>query len=171
MPPTRSCAILLLHVMHHFPPQEQSREDAVELKEEDVIPNTPSLITYSSRGYIKRMPVSTWDVQRRGGKGGRAAAAERVAFSVAACLGMWCALHSNLAYTTQHSGSVQVLWEESNIHILFVGCQFCSVPGKTTLFQLVASVPCSTHYQPFVCPALCVLLCAMLCRQGVWQAA
>lgn len=53
--------------------QEQSREDAVELKEEDVIPNTPSLITFSSRGYIKRMPASTWDVQKRGGKGGSAA--------------------------------------------------------------------------------------------------
>jgi len=39
------------------------------VKEEDVIPNTPSLITFSSRGYIKRMPVSTWDVQKRGGKG------------------------------------------------------------------------------------------------------
>lgn len=41
----------------------------MEPKEEDVIPNTPSLITFSSRGYIKRMPVSTWDVQKRGGKG------------------------------------------------------------------------------------------------------
>mgnify|MGYP001807553026 CR=1 FL=1 len=49
--------------------QEQSRDDAVDLKEEDVIPNTPSLITFSSRGYIKRMPVSAWDVQKRGGKG------------------------------------------------------------------------------------------------------
>lgn len=50
--------------------QAQTAEEAVEPKAEDVIPNTPSLITFSSRGYIKRMPVSTWDVQRRGGKGG-----------------------------------------------------------------------------------------------------
>jgi hypothetical protein len=34
------------------------------------VPNTPSLITFSSRGYIKRMPASTWQAQRRGGKGG-----------------------------------------------------------------------------------------------------
>lgn len=40
-----------------------------DLTDEDVIPNTPSLVTFSSRGYIKRMPVSTWDVQKRGGKG------------------------------------------------------------------------------------------------------
>jgi DNA gyrase subunit A len=49
--------------------QVQATEEAVEPREEDVIPNTPSLITFSSRGYIKRMPVSTWDVQKRGGKG------------------------------------------------------------------------------------------------------
>lgn len=49
--------------------QVELEEGGVELKEEDVVPNTPSLITFSSRGYIKRMPVSTWDVQRRGGKG------------------------------------------------------------------------------------------------------
>jgi DNA gyrase/topoisomerase IV subunit A len=42
---------------------------AAELKEEDVVPNTPSLITVSSRGFIKRMPSSTWEPQRRGGKG------------------------------------------------------------------------------------------------------
>lgn len=47
----------------------QPSADAVEPKEEDVIPNTPSLVTFSSRGYVKRMPVSTWDVQKRGGKG------------------------------------------------------------------------------------------------------
>ena len=49
--------------------QVESEEGTAELKEEDVTPNTPSLITFSSRGYIKRMPVSAWDVQRRGGKG------------------------------------------------------------------------------------------------------
>jgi DNA gyrase subunit A len=49
--------------------QVQAIEEAVEPKAEDVIPNTPSLVTFSSRGYIKRMPASTWDVQKRGGKG------------------------------------------------------------------------------------------------------
>eukprot|EP00775_Hariotina_reticulata_P008929 gene8929-9106_t len=42
---------------------------AAELKEEDVVPNTPSLITVSSKGFIKRMPSSTWELQKRGGKG------------------------------------------------------------------------------------------------------
>lgn len=40
------------------------------LREEDVIPNTPSLITVSSRGFIKRMPTTEWEAQKRGGKGG-----------------------------------------------------------------------------------------------------
>ncbi|KAF8061304.1 gyrA [Scenedesmus sp. PABB004] len=40
-----------------------------EVREEDVVPNTPSLVTVSSRGYIKRMPSAEWEAQRRGGKG------------------------------------------------------------------------------------------------------
>jgi len=40
----------------------------VELRQEDIIPNTPSLIVYSRRGYIKRMRVDALDVQRLGGK-------------------------------------------------------------------------------------------------------
>ncbi|KAF6254075.1 DNA topoisomerase [Scenedesmus sp. NREL 46B-D3] len=43
--------------------------EAAEQTEEDVVPNTPSLMTVSSRGFIKRMPSSTWEAQRRGGKG------------------------------------------------------------------------------------------------------
>jgi DNA gyrase subunit A len=43
--------------------------EAAEQTEEDVVPNTPSLVTVSSRGFIKRMPSSTWEAQRRGGKG------------------------------------------------------------------------------------------------------
>jgi DNA gyrase/topoisomerase IV subunit A len=43
--------------------------EASEQTEEDVVPNTPSLMTVSSRGFIKRMPSSTWEAQRRGGKG------------------------------------------------------------------------------------------------------
>lgn len=41
----------------------------LELRQEDIIPNTPSLIVYSRRGYIKRMRADTFDVQRLGGKG------------------------------------------------------------------------------------------------------
>jgi DNA gyrase subunit A len=43
--------------------------EAAEQTEEDVVPNTPSLLTVSSRGFIKRMPSSAWEAQRRGGKG------------------------------------------------------------------------------------------------------
>eukprot|EP00879_Flechtneria_rotunda_P023672 GHRR01025053.1.p1 GENE.GHRR01025053.1~~GHRR01025053.1.p1 ORF type:complete len:195 (-),score=25.95 GHRR01025053.1:283-867(-) len=43
--------------------------ESVELREEDVLPNTPSLVTVSSKGFIKRMPSSSWEPQRRGGKG------------------------------------------------------------------------------------------------------
>lgn len=50
--------------------QPQTPDESEAVREEDVIPNTPSLVTFSSKGYIKRMPVSTWDVQKRGGKGG-----------------------------------------------------------------------------------------------------
>lgn len=45
----------------------------VELRQEDVIPNTPSLVVYSRRGYIKRMRADAFDVQRLGGKGARRA--------------------------------------------------------------------------------------------------
>lgn len=41
----------------------------MELRQEDIIPNTPSLIVYSRRGYIKRMRADAFDVQRLGGKG------------------------------------------------------------------------------------------------------
>ncbi|WIA14237.1 hypothetical protein OEZ85_002775 [Tetradesmus obliquus] len=43
--------------------------EAAQLSEEDVVPNTPSLLTVSSRGFIKRMPSAAWEAQKRGGKG------------------------------------------------------------------------------------------------------
>ena len=41
----------------------------VELRTEDVIPNTPSLIVFSRRGYIKRMRAEAFNVQKLRGKG------------------------------------------------------------------------------------------------------
>ncbi|PSC74003.1 DNA gyrase subunit A [Micractinium conductrix] len=41
----------------------------VELKHEDIIPNAPSLVVYSKRGYIKRMRADAFALQRRGGMG------------------------------------------------------------------------------------------------------
>ena len=40
-----------------------------EFKEEDLIPKEEALITLTRDGYIKRMPPSTFRVQKRGGKG------------------------------------------------------------------------------------------------------
>ena len=42
----------------------------MELRQEDIIANTPSLVVYSRRGYIKRMRVDTFGVQNLGGRGG-----------------------------------------------------------------------------------------------------
>ncbi len=36
---------------------------------EDLIPNEPMVVTISHRGYIKRVPLDTYERQRRGGKG------------------------------------------------------------------------------------------------------
>jgi len=36
---------------------------------EDLIPNTPMVVTISHRGYIKRVPLSSYEKQKRGGKG------------------------------------------------------------------------------------------------------
>ncbi|EFN51479.1 hypothetical protein CHLNCDRAFT_56398 [Chlorella variabilis] len=41
----------------------------VELRHEDVIPNAPSLVVYSRRGYIKRVRPDTFGAQKRGGVG------------------------------------------------------------------------------------------------------
>ncbi len=43
--------------------------DEGELRIEDLIADEAALITISHRGYIKRVPVSTYRAQRRGGKG------------------------------------------------------------------------------------------------------
>ena len=45
----------------------------MELRTEDIIPNTPSLVVFSKRGYIKRMSADTFTAQRIRGKGAQAA--------------------------------------------------------------------------------------------------
>jgi DNA gyrase subunit A len=40
-----------------------------ELRPEDVIPNSSSLVVYSRKGFIKRMAIDTFSVQGRGGQG------------------------------------------------------------------------------------------------------
>jgi len=46
-------------------------DEEAELQIEDLIPDEDALITISHTGYIKRIPASTYRVQRRGGKGRR----------------------------------------------------------------------------------------------------
>ena len=40
-----------------------------EIDVEDLIPNEPVVVTITHRGYIKRVPLSTYEKQKRGGKG------------------------------------------------------------------------------------------------------
>src|SRR5258708_18398317 len=42
---------------------------AGEITDEDLVANEKVLITISGRGYVKRMPATTYRAQRRGGRG------------------------------------------------------------------------------------------------------
>lgn len=44
-------------------------EDYEEIDVEDLIPNEPAVITITHRGYVKRVPLKTYEKQNRGGKG------------------------------------------------------------------------------------------------------
>lgn len=46
-----------------------SSEASSAMSMEDIIPNSQSLVVYSKKGYIKRIPADTFAVQNRGGKG------------------------------------------------------------------------------------------------------
>ncbi|MDH5464440.1 MAG: DNA gyrase subunit A, partial [Thiovulaceae bacterium] len=44
-------------------------DDYDDIDIEDLIPNEPMVVTISHRGYIKRVPITQYDKQKRGGKG------------------------------------------------------------------------------------------------------
>jgi DNA gyrase subunit A len=44
-------------------------QELEELTEEDLVPHQEIVVTLSSRGYIKRIPLDTYRLQRRGGRG------------------------------------------------------------------------------------------------------
>ncbi len=46
-----------------------ARDAKAEIREEDLVADVPVLITITQRGYIKRMPASTFRAQGRGGRG------------------------------------------------------------------------------------------------------
>ncbi|MBV9231409.1 MAG: DNA gyrase subunit A, partial [Chloroflexi bacterium] len=48
---------------------EIAEAEAGEFKDEDIIPNEEAVVTLTEKGYIKRLPSSTYRAQRRGGRG------------------------------------------------------------------------------------------------------
>jgi DNA gyrase subunit A len=44
-------------------------EEAIEFREEDLIPHGEMVVTLTSQGFVKRIPASTYRLQHRGGKG------------------------------------------------------------------------------------------------------
>ena len=59
------------HVVKRFGDGRRSVlvDDEGDLTDEDVIPNDPMIITFSQKGYVKRMLPEAFSVQKRGGKG------------------------------------------------------------------------------------------------------
>lgn len=47
-----------------------SAEANSSMSVEDIIPNSQSLVVFSRKGYIKRIPADTFSLQHRGGRGG-----------------------------------------------------------------------------------------------------
>jgi DNA gyrase subunit A len=46
-----------------------SEEEVTEFRQEDLVPHQRVIVTLSSQGFIKRLPASTYRLQRRGGRG------------------------------------------------------------------------------------------------------
>ena len=54
-----------------------SAEASSSMSVEDIIPNSQSLVVFSRKGYIKRIPADTFAVQHRGGRGDQPSSTER----------------------------------------------------------------------------------------------
>ena len=61
----------LLEIKNNFAIKRRSKivEDTAEIDVEDLIPKEDMIIITTANGYIKRMPLSSYKAQRRGGKG------------------------------------------------------------------------------------------------------
>jgi len=46
-----------------------SEEEVTEFRQEELIPHQRAIVTFSSQGFIKRLPASAYRLQRRGGRG------------------------------------------------------------------------------------------------------
>src|SRR5438045_6583471 len=77
-------------------------QGSVELSEEDLVPKEDVVVTLTHRGYVKRVPATTYRPQRRGGKGVLGAA--RVESDFVEHLAI-SSTHSDMLFFTNH-GSV-----------------------------------------------------------------
>src|SRR5438270_196116 len=77
-------------------------QGSVELNEEDLVPKEDVVVTLTHRGYVKRVPATTYRPQRRGGKGILGAA--RVESDFVEHLAI-ASTHSDMLFFTNH-GSV-----------------------------------------------------------------
>ena len=77
-------------------------QGSVELNEEDLVPKEDVVVTLTHRGYVKRVPATTYRPQRRGGKGILGAA--RVESDFVEHLAV-ASTHSDMLFFTNH-GSV-----------------------------------------------------------------
>jgi len=61
----------LLEIQHKFksPRVTEIEDDYDDIDMEDLIPNEPMVVTITHRGYIKRVPLKSYEKQKRGGKG------------------------------------------------------------------------------------------------------
>jgi len=71
--------------------------DPADFSEEDLVPHQESVITLSSRGYVKRTPLEEFRAQRRGGHGSRGA---QVREEDAVMKLLVCDTHDNLLFFT-----------------------------------------------------------------------
>jgi DNA gyrase subunit A len=71
--------------------------DPEDFKEEDLVPHQESVLTFSSRNYIKRMALEEFRVQQRGGKGSRGA---QIREEDAVLKIVVCDSHDNLLFFT-----------------------------------------------------------------------
>jgi len=77
-------------------------QGSVELNEEDLVPKEDVVVTLTHRGYVKRVPATTYRPQRRGGKGVLGAARVEADFVEHLAIS---STHSDMLFFTNH-GSV-----------------------------------------------------------------
>jgi DNA gyrase subunit A len=84
-------------------------QEIEEFSEEDLIPHQEIVVTLSNRGYIKRLPLETYRLQRRGGKGITGMVTRE---ADAVCRLLIADTHDNLLFFTERGRVFQLMaWE------------------------------------------------------------